>query len=63
MGGQHVRTLELLATTHYVYSELRKNRVEPDPQAVAQSVVALKPHLSADESVQALATLKQEGLC
>ncbi|MCL4424003.1 MAG: hypothetical protein M1299_07615 [Firmicutes bacterium] len=63
LGGQHVRMLEVLATTHYVYTDWKKRDFEPSPDSVAESVVALKPHLTVEEAKQALALLKREKLC
>ncbi|MCR4418618.1 MAG: hypothetical protein QHH27_01620 [Clostridia bacterium] len=64
LGGRSARELECLATTHYVYKELRRARQDSAPawETVMQGVRALKPHLSEDEVRAAWQALQEKGL-
>ncbi|MBO8129862.1 MAG: hypothetical protein H0Z39_11840 [Peptococcaceae bacterium] len=61
LGNRSVRELECLATTHYVYQELRTEQ-EPDLQMIVERVRALKPHLTKEEVQNAIESLKEHNL-
>ena len=52
------RDLELYATTHFVFSDLREKGRPADEESVAEKVTALKPHFRPEEVKQALGTLR-----
>lgn len=62
LGGDGVKALERLATTHYVYAELVRRGKDFGEDTVIEKVRALKPHLDSAEVAQALKTLKDNDL-
>jgi hypothetical protein len=54
LGDKKVVELERLATAFYV---LQGSRADTDPNALAQKVNALKPHISVDQALPAVRTV------
>ena len=57
------RDLELYATTHFVFSDLKGKERPSDEESVAEKVIALKPHFRPEDAEQALRTLQEKGYC
>lgn len=62
LGEEPVKSLESLATTHYVYVDLRRRVRDCEKEMVVQKVRDLKPHLKASEISRAIETLEENGL-
>lgn len=62
LGGAPVRQLEILATAHLVSASLKRIGRPADPETVAKSVRALKPHLTANEVADGYRELANAGL-
>ncbi|NLU51081.1 MAG: hypothetical protein GXX09_11940 [Syntrophomonadaceae bacterium] len=62
LGGEPVRKLEALATTHYVCNDWGEKGVNASKEQVIASVLNLKPHLHRSEVEVALTTLEEKGL-
>lgn len=62
LGGSPVRRLEVLATAHFASANLKQFGKPTDAAAVAKSVCALKPHLTAEEVAEGYRELTREGL-
>lgn len=62
LGGRPVKTLELLATTHFAFQNLLRNEKYPEEFKVVEIVKKLKPHLEHKDIQKALSTLKEEKL-
>ena len=55
------RSLELLATTHFVYSDLVAKNRQATPSDVANYVTKLKPHFNSSQAEHALGTLQEQN--
>lgn len=63
LGGEPVKSLESLATTHYVYTDLRRNKSKDFNTAlVMEKVLALKPHLHVSDVKEAINILEENDL-
>jgi len=63
LGGEPVKSLESLATTHYVYSDLRRNKSKDfSKKLVVEKVLALKPHLNESDVQRAIQILEENDL-
>lgn len=62
LGGEPVKTLETLATTHYVYSDIQKRKGHVEDNILIEKVCALKPHLSSNDIIKAKEVLAVNNL-
>lgn len=62
LGGEPVKTLEALATTHYVYTDVLKRKGHIEDDMLIDKVCALKPHLSSNDIIQAKNILTANNL-
>lgn len=64
LNHRPVRELECLATTHYVYEELRKSKKDSEKSEgiVVKDVLSLKPHLNEEEVLSSIKMLRQKDL-
>lgn len=62
LGRRPVRELECVATTHFVYRELAQKHNNVPQADVVEGVIALKPHLTANEIGSALSDLRENAL-
>ncbi|NPV93447.1 MAG: hypothetical protein HPY50_22045 [Firmicutes bacterium] len=62
IGGEPVRKLEVLATTHYVCSDWKRKGILSTDENIIASVLNLKPHLTASEIESAIKILKEKNL-
>ena len=60
LGGSDSKYLELIATTHFVASDLATRGPEEGDEAIAASVTRLKPHFSLQQAAQALDFLRKQ---
>lgn len=62
LGDQPVRVLESLATTHYVYADVKLKNGDFKKECIINKVIALKPHLGKDEVAKSIEMLDKNSL-
>lgn len=60
LGNESASFMELMATTHFVHSDLIKKNNRANETSVAESVTRLKPHFSTEQVVEALGILREK---